>query len=77
MQTIKTVSYRSPISESRYREVIQMVAGWLGIEPPDLSRSEITLAIYDGRFDLDEPEEERCIEVDLRVDTNPKTLSRK
>ena len=77
MQTIKTVSYRSPISESRYRGIIQMVADWLGIEPPDLSRSDVTLSIYDGRFDLDEPEEERCIEVDLCVNTNPKTLSRK
>ena len=74
-ETYKTITSRVRIDETEYGHFIQRAAALLGIEVPDLDRSEVTLRIYDSRHDRDDPEDERCIELDLCVVTNPRTKS--
>ena len=57
--TFKTITSRVRISEVEYSQFIEMAAGILAVEPPDLAKSEVSLSVYDSRFDLDDPEDER------------------
>jgi hypothetical protein len=58
-----------PLSESEYDKFLVFACELLGIPIPNPDDSQIDLSCYDSRRDLDEPEDERVVELCLNIRT--------